>query len=90
MYGDVLRSVRASVFFGVPHRGADIAYWANSAAKFVNFAHLGLGVNTNFVAALQRRSEVFTDISRQFVERATPLIISTFYETNRLDGMLVC
>ena len=90
MYGDVLRNVQASVFFGVPHQGADSAYWANSAANFVKLAQLGAGVNTNFVNALQGKSEMFDDISRQFVERAVPLTIRTFYETERLHGVLVC
>lgn len=91
MYGNILNSVKASVFFGVPHHGSDSAYWANSAANFVKLAQLaGSGANTNFIAALQRKSEVFADISQQFVERAAPLTIRTFYETERLYGVLVC
>lgn len=82
--------MKASVFFGVPHRGADSAYWANSAANFVKFAQLGSGANTNFVAALQRKSETFADISQQFIERGALLTIRTFYETERLYGVLVC
>ena len=29
-WGHLLKHMKAVVFFGVPHRGADVAYWADS------------------------------------------------------------
>ena len=88
-YGDLLNSVRGSVFFGVPHRGADAAYWANFAANLLEIAQLGFGTNTKFVAALRRNSETLANISQQFIWRAARLDIRTFFETEKLCNQLV-
>lgn len=90
VYGDLLNSVRGSVFFGVPHRGADAAYWADFAANLLKITQWGFGTNTSFVAALKRNSRTLADISQQFVERATRLEIRTFFETEKLYNQLVC
>ena len=86
---DVLESVRGLVFFGVPHRGSDLAYWSMFAARLLKDVQLGLGTNTSFVEALKRNSQSFADISKSFIERAMPLKIRTFYETENLYGNLV-
>lgn len=39
--------------------------------------------------ALKKNSQIFADISQQFIERAKPLKIRTFYETEKLHGHLV-
>ena len=89
IYGNVLNSVYAMVFFGVPHRGSDLAYWSTLAARLLNTISLGSRTNTSFVEALQRNSQTFADISQSFIERAAPLKIRTFYETEKLYGHLV-
>lgn len=89
IYGTVLDSVRALVLFGVPHRGSDLAYWSTFAARLLNTVQLGLRTNTSFVEALTRNSQTFTDISQSFIERAAPLKIRTFYETEKLYGNLI-
>jgi hypothetical protein len=86
----LLDSVRGLVFFGVPHRGSDIAYWGNFAANLLKITQLGFGTNTSFVEALKRNSATFADISQQFIERGANLPIRTFYETERLWNQLVC
>lgn len=86
----MLDSVRGLVFFGVPHRGSDIAYWGNFAANLLKITQLGFGTNTSFVEALKRNSATFADISQQFIERGANLPIRTFYETERLWNQLVC
>lgn len=88
-YGPLLNSVKALVFFGVPHRGSDLAYWSTLAARLLNTVQLGLGTNQSFVEALQRNSQTFADISQSFIERAAPLKVRTFYETEKLYGNLV-
>lgn len=89
-YGLLLNSVKALVFFGMPHRGSDLAYWSTLAAKLLNTVQVGRGTNQSFVEALQRNSKTFTDISQSFIDRAAPLKVRTFYETEKLYGSLVC
>jgi hypothetical protein len=89
VYGPLLQKVQASVFFGVPHRGSDTAYWATFAATLLKYGQLGLGTNATYVTALQRRSQTFADISQQFIERAANLNIRTFYETEKMLNQLV-
>ena len=89
LYARVLDSVQALVFFGVPHRGSDLAYWSTYAARLMSTVQLGLGTNKSFVEALTRNSQTFADISQSFIERAASLKIRTFYETERLYGYLV-
>jgi hypothetical protein len=86
----LLDSVRGLVFFGVPHRGSDIAFWGNFAANLLKITQLGFGINTSFVEALKRNSTTFADISQQFSELGANLPIRTFYETEKLWGQLVC
>jgi hypothetical protein len=90
LYKDILDSVRSVVFFGVPHRGADQAYWAEFAAKLVKVIQLGFGTNTSFVRDLKRNSPAFAAIAQQFIERGGQLQqIRTFYETEKLFNQLV-
>ncbi|KAI9855703.1 MAG: hypothetical protein M1813_009665 [Trichoglossum hirsutum] len=88
-YGDLLDSVHGCVFFGVPHRGADTAYWLNFAASILKVAQLGTGTNTNYLAPLQRNSAAFADISQQFIERGGPLQIRTFLEGEKTSGLKI-
>ena len=87
-YGPLLTKVSGMVLFGVPHRGSDVAYWADFAANVLNASHLG--ANANFVHSLKKNSKAFSDISQQFIERAANLkMIYTFYELERLHSVLV-
>jgi hypothetical protein len=88
-YGNLLGHIRAVVFLGVPHRGSDVAYWATFAANILQFGQLRLGTNPAYITALQRNSPTFAHISTQFIERAAPLSIRTFYETERMGGQVV-
>jgi hypothetical protein len=88
-YGHLLQQVRAVVFFGVPHRGSNVAYWAAFAARILQLGQLGLRTNSTYVKALQRNSSTFAEISTQFVERAEPLSIRTFFETERMGNQVV-
>jgi hypothetical protein len=88
-YGDMLQRVRAVVFLGVPHRGSDLAYWATFTATILQFGQLGLRTNPAYVNALQKNSPTFANISTQFIERAAPLSIRTFFETERMGNQIV-
>ena len=89
IYGDILNSVKALVFFAVPHRGSSLAFWGNMFANLLRGAQLGTGTNTKFVEALKKNSKEFDDISESFIERAAELDIRTFYETEVYWGQLV-
>jgi hypothetical protein len=86
LHEDVLHSVRGCVFFGVPHRGADVAYWASWGANLLKILQLGFSTNTNFVDAL---GTTFSEISEQFIERAHRFKILTFYETDKIFNQQV-
>jgi hypothetical protein len=88
LYGELLNYVRGSVFFGVPHRGSDAAYWGSFAANLLRVPTFGR-TNTSFITALQRNSGTFADISQQFIERGSSLQIKTFYETAMIFNQLV-
>lgn len=88
-YEKLLHSVRASIFMAVPHRGADIAFWAAFAARLLRDAQLGFAGNPAYVNALQRNSRTCANISRQFVGRSTNLSIRTFFETEKMGNQLV-
>jgi hypothetical protein len=89
-YGDLLRSIQGCVFLGVPHRGADLAYWADFPAKLLRYGLVGFGGNTAYLDALRKDSQTLRDISEQFVKRVASIKIRTFYETEKLGNMLVC
>ena len=87
-YGSLLTKVSGMVLFGVPHRGSDIAYWADFAANVLNASQMG--ANANFVHSLKKNSKAFSKISRQFIERAADLkTIYSFYELEKLHNILV-
>jgi hypothetical protein len=88
-YTDLLGSIKASMFFAVPHRGADIAYWGAFAASLLHKVQLGFGTNSAFLEDLQRNSTAFAQISKDFVERGAELLIRTFYETVMMGNQLV-
>lgn len=90
LYGPLLKSIRGIVFLGVPHRGADIAYWASLPANIIKYGSLGFGGSTDFLNSLEKNSETWRTISKQFVERGKSLQIRTFFETKKIGNTLVC
>ena len=50
---------------------------------------IGVATNADLVNDLKRDSTTLTKISKQFVERGKSLVIYTFYETQKLLGVLV-
>lgn len=89
-YKDILDNSRAIVFLGVPHNGIDSSYWATLGRYTLKGARLGRFANTALMADLQKNSKMLIDISKQFVHRGKDLKIYTFYETQRLRGVVVC
>ena len=88
-YAGLLTCVKGCLFLGVPHRGADSAYWGKFAADLLSIPQLGFSGNTNFLNALKSNSPTLADISQQFIERSSQLEIRTFFETEKVGNQLV-
>jgi hypothetical protein len=50
---------------------------------------LGGGTNSAYVEGLRKNSKEFSNISEQWIERGQRLQIRTFYEADRMHGILV-
>jgi hypothetical protein len=88
-YRNVLDNTKAIAFLGVPHRGADAAWWFSFAASSLKGATLGVSTHTALVKDLQKASPTLATISKQFIDRGKSLKIYTFYETRKLSGIVV-
>jgi hypothetical protein len=89
-YKQILDSTRGIAFLGVPHKGSGAAWWASFAANALKAAGAGTTTNTSLVSDLRRDSITLTDISKQFISRTAGLQIYSFYETQKLFGVVVC
>ena len=88
-FKDILVSTRGIAFLGVPHRGSDIAWWAGFAAKLLKHASVGTTTDATLLSDLEKGSPTLANISNQFVDRARNMIIYTFYETEKLNKVMV-
>ena len=88
-YGKMLDKISGCLFLGVPHQGADLAYWAQFPARVLPYVSLGFAGNPRFLESLKKNSEVWMQISSEFVHRATNLSIRTFFETKKLGDVIV-
>lgn len=79
-YGAIGESTLGIIFMGTPHRGSELVPWAMMFSNVVNLATLGNGVHKNLLRQLDRKSNILTDISRQFMHRAPSLKIMSFIE----------
>lgn len=78
-YGDILGKVQGILFLAVPHRGLVLADWTSTITQALETLHFPS--NPQLLAALQKESTQFFDISKAWVERSSPLRITSFYET---------
>ncbi|KAI9888711.1 MAG: hypothetical protein M1814_006522 [Vezdaea aestivalis] len=88
-FKDILDNTKAIPFLGVPHKGSDSAWWANFAASALKAASIGTSTNTALVADLRKDCSTLTNISKQFVDRTTGLKLYTFFERQKLFGIVV-
>ena len=89
-YKDISDNTKAIAFLGVPHEGSDSAKWAGFGANLLKSASIGTSTNTAIVSDLEKGSPTLANISKQFVDKAPDMILYTFYETERLHGVMVC
>ncbi|TDZ39082.1 Protein SERAC1 [Colletotrichum spinosum] len=88
-WGSIATSTKGLVFFGVPHRGADKAYWAALVVRIAQFSSLGIRGSNKFVDSLKRNSAEFANISQAFIQPGARLTIRSFYETERMGNSLI-
>ncbi|KAK8189294.1 uncharacterized protein BKA78DRAFT_319145 [Phyllosticta capitalensis] len=86
VFGDILDSTNAIIFFGTPHQGSDLAKWAS----ILN----GLGKafrvrNSAVVEELKRWSNPLNELTTTFSELAERFQITTYFETKPTNGILV-
>ena len=89
-YKDISENTKAIAFLGVPHEGSDSAKWAGFAANLLKSASIGISTNTAIVSDLEKGSSTLARISKQFVAKTPDMILFTFYETEKLHGVVVC
>ncbi|KAH7012869.1 hypothetical protein EDB80DRAFT_834481 [Ilyonectria destructans] len=79
-YGGIIYSTKGVVLLGTPHRGSDLITWALLLANLTNGVSWGEVIRTALLKDLDKDSHVLSEISHQFVHRATPLKIRSFIE----------
>lgn len=72
--------VKGCMFFGVPHRGADVA---GVASRFLSVLAPVFNVNKNSIRDLEPKSQRFANVSSEFrsVQSTWNIPIISFYET---------
>ena len=82
--GRFIFPVKGCLFFGVPHRGADVAA---KASTILNLMSVAFNVNKNNVRDLQEKSQRFANITSQFMTVRSTYDIPVFslYETVRYN-----
>ena len=76
--------VKGCMFFGVPHKGAEIA---DKAFKFLSILAPVFNLNRNNVKDLRPKSQRFANISSEFrsVQSTRNFPVISFYETKEYD-----
>ena len=88
-FGEVLGRIKGCLFLGVPHRGADLAYWAAFPARMIPYTSFGFWGNPRLLKSLRKNSEDWMRISNDFVPRARRLEIRSFFETDKFRDVIV-
>jgi len=79
-YSRVLKNVKAIVFIGTPHRGADSASLLSNLL-FISFSE------KIFVDQLRVKSELIQGINDQFRDRSESLELISFSESKEMRGL---
>ncbi|KAK8209716.1 hypothetical protein IWZ01DRAFT_527990 [Phyllosticta capitalensis] len=86
LYGNVLDSTKAIVFFGTPHQGSDAATWAAFLGSLGRAVHLR---STEVLDELKRWSNPLVELTRVFSELRDKFQITSFYEKEATNGMII-
>ncbi|KAL4999230.1 hypothetical protein BDV10DRAFT_164963 [Aspergillus recurvatus] len=85
MYGSIVDSTKAIVFFSTPHQGADAGAWKS---LFDNFEHARIQ-NAGVVQELTLWSSMLVELTTGFAGIARGIQITTFFETIATNGVVI-
>lgn len=79
--------VKGCMFFGVPHKGAEVAH---TASGFLSMLAPVFNVNKNNIKDLEPKSQRFANISSEFrgVQSSRNIPVISFYETVKYNHTL--
>ena len=86
-YHDLQDAVKGVVFMGTPHRGSQIATFAQIAANILNSLMPGNTIKRPLMRALSTNSRELEEINRSFVPRCSSLELASFYEAEIFPGL---
>lgn len=91
-YSDIVQSCRGIVFLGTPHRGSEVASWANMITAVTKAAGDLSPLRNDLLRDLRKSSVTLKEISSQFVHRTEGLQILSFVEREYTGPLksLVC
>lgn len=89
-YTDIFASTKAVAFLGVPHEGSDSTRWVDFAKNLLKSSTIDASPKIAIASDLEKSSTDLAIIAQEFVEKVPDMIIYTFYETDRVNGVLVC
>lgn len=81
--------VKGCIFFGVPHKGAEVA---DTASGFLSILAPVFNVNKNNIKDLKPKSQRFANISSEFrsIQSTRSIPVISFYETVIYNHTLGC
>jgi hypothetical protein len=86
IFGDIYSSVKAILFFGTPHQGANAAVWAT----YLGHISKAVGIRrANVTKELQTWSNELVELTTLFSEQIPDLSITTFFEMQPTYGVIV-
>jgi pimeloyl-ACP methyl ester carboxylesterase len=85
LYGDIVDSTRAIIFFSTPHQGTSQEAWK------AFFARLGQSKieESNVISELEVWSDMLAELTTEFADLATQINITSFYERRLTEGVMV-
>lgn len=84
VFGRLLKCVQGIVFLAVPHRQADISFYANRAPGILEITQPHLAPDRRLVQKLRRNSEALAAVSEPFSQVAQGMKIRSCFETELL------
>ncbi|KAL2834575.1 Alpha/Beta hydrolase protein [Aspergillus pseudoustus] len=85
LYGDIVDSTRAIIFFSTPHQGTSQEAWK------AFFARLGESKieKSSVISELEVWSDMLTELTTEFADLATQIKITSFYERRFTKGVMI-
>ncbi|KAF2793083.1 hypothetical protein K505DRAFT_325724, partial [Melanomma pulvis-pyrius CBS 109.77] len=84
-YNPIASATKGIVFFGTPHRGADLAFWGEMLARLGKACFLR--PPKDLIKDLRNNSKTVMDVSEDFRSIVDKYAIVSFYEEDKLHGI---